>query len=219
MIKSLFKFQVKNFSRKIQKLTKLKNNKKDFEEETDSFSVLKKIDSTKPQIINDIDKNNNEEYIPLYKNNDLIANQKEKEELEQKLEKFLHFEEVKEKERKNNEKMVFKKIEKQKPEIFLNKTKLFQKNELAELLEDRHLKINKLNRKDISEMGFDTKLDLKMKNPSQYPIPSNYKIYLFHKPSKLICDTVDPKKRDRMTIFQFIEIKYNIKEPLYCCVN
>ena len=219
MIRNLIKYRLNNFSRKIQKLYNIKNNGKGIpEDENDSLSVLNKIDQINSSIIKNIEKTDNGEYVPLYKNKDLITSEKEKKELEEKLEKFLQFEEVKEKERNKNEKEIFNKIEKQRPEKFLKKTKLFEKSELKELLEDRHLKINKLNQKDISEMGFDSKLELKMKNPTQYPIPQNYKLYLFHKPSELICDTLDPKKRDRMTIFQFIELKYNIKEPLYCCV-
>lgn len=90
--------------------------------------------------------------------------------------------------------------------------------ELNELLTDNDLKLDKTRTKDISEVKGLPKVDISIKNPMHYPIPKNYKLYIFYKPKGFICDKKDPKKLKRPTIFDFIRENYPKMPNLYCCV-
>ena len=78
--------------------------------------------------------------------------------------------------------------------------------------------MDKVKLNDINSIKGLPNLKIDIKNPLHYPIPENYKLYIFYKPKGFICDKKDPKNLRRPTIFDFIKANYPKMPNLYCCV-
>ncbi len=93
---------------------------------------------------------------------------------------------------------------------------MFKPAELRELIERKKLLVNNDKISQVGRIKEIPKLAL-TKKVIAYPIPQHYKVYIFHKPKGLICDSKDPTKLQRTTIFNYIKQVHKIKQKLYCC--
>lgn len=115
---------------------------------------------------------------------------------------------------------ILRKIESKSAKHYLQKTGIFSKGELKELAYNKYIEVNKKHVDiETSPVNPAALIDLKVRNPEKFILPSDMKLFLFFKPKDFVCTRVDPKNLNRPSIFDFIRGRHKISEELHCVVN
>ena len=105
------------------------------------------------------------------------------------------------------------------PQKYLVKTANFTNSEAKKLIEnDLIYSKGNPNLPDTSQLPY-TEMSLRNNQTTREILVENKKLYLFYKPTGLICSETDQTDRKRFTIFWYLQNYHHITEQLYLCVN